>query len=77
MELWAIVLENKDESGGKVKAVGFIRSNLVKQAKEFKKEAKTWQRIVISKIKLESASELLINFAVDRLLEWRENDGSL
>lgn len=68
MEIWAIVLENKDESGGEVKAVGFVQSNLLKKTKAIKKEAKPWQKVVVSKIELHSNSEVLIDFVVDKLL---------
>ncbi len=68
MEIWAIVLENKDESGGEVKAVGFVQSNLLKQTKAIKKEAKPWQKVAISKIELNSDSEILINYVIDRLM---------
>lgn len=69
MELWAVVLENKDESGGEVKAVGFVRSNLFKQTKSIKKEAKAWQKVTVSKIEFISESETLINFAVDCMMK--------
>ncbi len=69
LEIWAIVLENKDESGGEVKAVGFVRSNLLKRTKSLKKDAKAWQKVAISKIELLSESEALINFAVDHIVK--------
>jgi len=69
MEIWAVVLKNKDESGGEVKAVGFIQSNLLKKTKDIKREAKPWQKVVISKIVLQSESEPLLNYAVDQLMK--------
>ncbi len=68
MEIWAVVLENKDESGGEVKAAGFIQSNLLRQTKAFKKEAKPWQKVVISKVDISSDSEVLLNYVVSQLM---------
>ncbi|MBC8459264.1 MAG: hypothetical protein H8D67_14825 [Deltaproteobacteria bacterium] len=69
MELWAVVLENKNESGGEVKAVSFLRSNLLKQTKGIKKEAKAWQSVEIRKIELYSESEPLLSYAVNQLIK--------
>ncbi len=69
MEIWAVVLENKDESGGEVKAVGFVQSNLLKKTKVIKKEAKPWQQVLVYKLEIHSESEVLLNHAVNKLME--------
>ncbi len=69
MEIWAVVLENKDESGGEVKKVGFVASNLINQIKPFKEEAKSWQRVIVSKVEIKSNSEVLLNYVIDCLMK--------
>lgn len=62
-ELWAIVVENS------VKAVGFVRSNVLKKKKLFKKEASPWETVTLERLVIESECDPLVNYVVDRALE--------
>ena len=64
MELWAIVAEDE------VKVIDFNRASLLKKTKQIKKDTPSWvEKPQIVRLDIISDSEVLLNFAIDCVLQ--------
>ena len=64
MELWAIIAEDE------VKEIDFNRANLLKKTKQIKKDTPSWvEKPQIVRLDIISDSEVLLNFAIDCVLQ--------